>query len=170
MSLNSLSSLGDRLSLSGLRPVLSSAPAVSPNLLQWTEEFDNVIWAKTGVVVTADAAIDPIGGSTAESCVFVGSGHLDQITSVAATVASGALVVGVSASWQRFSVGGLIDGTGYTLSCFLLSGDAPDARLSVQVSGGFASVRIAALDPATISVWGAKLELGGLTDYVHRTT
>lgn len=45
-------------------PPTPAAP--NPNLLLWSEEFQQATWSKSNVTVTADAETDPDGGATAD--------------------------------------------------------------------------------------------------------
>lgn len=98
------------------------------NLLTWSEDFTNVVWAKTGTTVTADAEIAPNGELTADranntgvSPIFspgvvasVGQGLVFSVWLKSATGANQTVnlsIAGasntaftVTGTWQRFSV------------------------------------------------------------------
>lgn len=56
-------------------------PAVRTNFWTYSEQFDNAVWTKNNVTVTANAATGPLGGATADSMaetVAAAAGHLIQ--------------------------------------------------------------------------------------------
>jgi hypothetical protein len=145
-----------------------SAPA-NPNLLLWSEALDNAVWVKSGAVVTADAGLDPNGQMTAESVAFSAFGSLTQVTSMAATTASGSASRTPTPTLSRFNISGLIDGVAHIFSAYLSSAASSDVILSMSVVGGFAAVKIRdGGDAETFTVSWAKLETPALTAYVKR--
>lgn len=157
---------------------VGSAPAVAsgvnPNLLTWTEEFNNAAWTKTAVTIDVDAITDPNAGSTAERANYDVESSLSQVTTTAAT--TGAAVAtnkNVTTDWTRFNTEGTFDSLPYTLSVYLKSTAGVVLTMRLFRSGGFLVAAFDNLDDTegrTIHIWGAKLEQGSLTDYVHRTT
>lgn len=61
-------SLGLSLSNVALRGAGAGGVTVR-NLFTFSEAFDNAAWTKTRIAVTADAATDPLGGTTADKTV-----------------------------------------------------------------------------------------------------
>jgi hypothetical protein len=60
------------------RPILARVPARGrANLLERTEEFDNAVWTKGEVTITADATLSPNGATTADAMdeAAVGASH-----------------------------------------------------------------------------------------------
>ncbi len=141
----------------------------NPNLLLWSEQFQQAAWTKTNATVTADVGADPLGGTTADQIAFLAGGAVRQVTAVAA--ASGVAVTAtIATNDERPSATGTFDGTVYVFSVHPEPvGGAADIRLRIDRSGGFLRVSIEdAGDEATMTVWGAKLETPDLTAYVKR--
>lgn len=164
----------------GLRPAWqgSDPPAggggINPNLLRWTEEFDNAVWVASGVTVTPNATPPPPGLTRADQLAFDPDSSIGQASTVAATTgALASLAPVISTSWERFSKAGTYDGLPYTYSIHLRGavGGEPISLFLARV-GGFLKATLLENSSAggTIFVSGAKLEQGSLTDYVHRTT
>lgn len=144
---------GDRV------PWLSAPSASNPNLLTFPEDFDNSVWLKVGVAVTANP-----GGSVrpgADGAVFSG-GTLREVSDTAATSGSGASVAVLSAGSIRYSVTATIDSKPYTWSCEIepqLGSDGLSLQLQLAVVGGFIAVTIRDLgDNPSVFLFGAKLE------------
>lgn len=149
----------------GSPPSSVVAPAINPNLLAKTEQFNDAVWIKTGSSVIANAATDPLSGSTADEITFsLGTGTIAQVSATAAT--SGSVISGAktpNATWARFSTTATIDGAPYTFSLWMRDPGANGyiVRLKIDVSGGFIRCLIADTgDLADFFAWGAKLEAG----------
>lgn len=147
-----------------------ASPAVNPNLLRWTEEFDNAVWTKTDVVITADAD----GAADQAAFGITGGAVLGQVSqTAAATGAAVNLAVTPTPAYVRYDIGGTFDGQLYTLSIEIKSAAADGVTLGLLRTGGFLTAQITStddVDPRTLLVKNAQLERGAITDYVHRTT
>lgn len=147
-------------------------PSPNPNLLKWSEQFQQAEWVASGAIVTADAGVDPDGGATADSVLLGGAGHsVAQIST--ATAASGSATAAVSAAdgaWNRRTVTTVFDTGTYVFSVWLQGvGSALTVLLALDQSGGLIRCQIRRLAAnGTILAWGAKLETPGLTAYVKR--
>lgn len=64
------------------------SPAANRNLLKFSEQFDNAVWAKNNASVLANAETSPIGGTTADEMVEAANTAL-HFLSQSATLASG---------------------------------------------------------------------------------
>jgi hypothetical protein len=145
------------------------------NLLLWTEEFDNVVWLKSGATVTANAALAPDGGMTADQIDLSTGGSISQISTVSATAGPNVVLSStISGTWSRVEKSGTYDGSPYTASIWLkTSGGNQDVSLLLRRSGGFIRFDLIDFDdlgPLTIYAWGSQLEVGSsATDYTSRT-
>lgn len=145
----------------------------NPNLLLWSEEFQQAAWTGASAV-SANSVADPLGGTTADRVTIASGGQHVQVTTVAA--AAGASVFSprtLSAGVPtRVSATGTFNGVAYVYSEYLASPDSADISLSIYRSGGFLVVGLTDTsdlgDPLVIDRWGAKLETPDLTDYVKR--
>lgn len=156
----------------------SGAPAANPNLLLWTEEFDDAVWTATDAVVTADQATPPLGArSEAENVACNAPGAaIRQVSTQAATSGGTATFdAAFGPPWTRFSVTGTFDGQAYTFSVYLRdTGVANDPLVTLRLdrSGGF--LRCSLEDPVgdgNYMVWGAQLEAAATaSSYQGRTT
>lgn len=154
-------------------PQSGGAAEPNPNLLLWSEAFDNAVWVATSATVTANATNDPDGFPTADGAVFTaGAGALAQTSQTAATSGSTAsLVITLPGAWTRRELTGTFDGLAYTFSAwFLDNGSGADVLLRIQRSGGFLVTRIADVGGgASFFAWGAQLEqAAAATAYVKR--
>lgn len=140
------------------RQIAAAPPGGSnPNLLSAPEDFTNAAWAKIAVTVTADTG-DPTHPN-ADRLVMASPRFVRQTTSIACTVATGALTGSADFVWGRREVDGLIDGVPYVWSVELSPSSA--WRIRLTATGGFAAVLIdGAGSAADILAWGAKLEQG----------
>lgn len=137
------------------------------NSILRSEEFDNAIWSKSGVTLTANAITAPDGALTADR---VQNGSIFQnVTFTNGTVytasiwirgtANGTTVIGTSSGavfqsvsittdWQRYSFTRTYSGSGEGLCVFIGSGSVKD-----------------------IYIWGAQLEVGAYaTTYIPTTS
>lgn len=64
------------------------SPETVRNLLTYTEAFDNAAWTKTGCTVTADAGLDPDGGTTADDLVEDGGNSTHSVKQLPPLTAS----------------------------------------------------------------------------------
>lgn len=137
-------------------------PGENPNLLLWTEEFQQATWAKTSATVAADYGdpsfdqADRVTNSSATSAVR-------QISATASSTGAAAVaVVSAQAAWARESVSGTFDGLAYTFSVYLKDesgGGVPGLRLRIDRSGGFLRCSIEDTgDEGIYGVYGAQLE------------
>lgn len=71
------------------QPTATSRPVLSArvNLLTKTEQFDDAAWTKLSLTVTANAALDPLGGTTAD-LIYPSSSGNNRLAYVAASLAS----------------------------------------------------------------------------------
>lgn len=164
---------------SGLTCYVAGGGSVNPNLLTWTEQFQNPAWAKTSAVVTPDASTDPLGGSTADRIDFVSpAGTVTQASSVVATSGGANAAKAPGSASQRFSLSAAFDTGVYVFSIWLRDPGANGYSVGMVlfVSGGTIACRLRDLgDQATFYAWGAKLEVGSIptgdeTNYGARTT
>ena len=154
----------------------AAPPEPSPNLLLWSEQFQQAAWGASGVTVTADQVNDPNDLLTADLLnpenglgrvsqlaqggvspgltdtlsvyILMAPGHTGGQTRLQINdgVASSLAGFVATASWERVSLT-------YTTS---LSATTLEARIIPDTLG------------TAIYAWGAKLEEGNLTDYVKR--
>lgn len=161
----------------GLSVGLAGAPQTgagaepNPNLLLWSEALDNAVWTANGAAVTANAANDPDGQSTAERVAFDPEGNVSQVTPVAATTGDpvGATKT-AGAALARFDITGVFDGTTYRYSVYA-KGAGVNFSMSLFRSGGFIVARLANpddVDGIAVDFAWAKLETPSLTAYVKR--
>lgn len=155
----------------GLSVGLASAPqsggpaAPNPNLLLWSETFDNATWAKSNATVTANAGLDPLGGSTADEVANgTSTATIGEVSTVAAASGGATVTVVPLAEWTRFSVTATFDTGQFTFSLWLRdpADNGSDLQVRMEVSGGF--IRCFLRDGGeslTFLAWGAKLEIGG---------
>lgn len=150
-------------------PAFSAPGAPNPNLLHWSEEFDRAAtWVPTNATVTANAALDPWGGATADSVQFASGGKLRQTTTVAASTGASAFAI-VDTSQSRASVSGTFDGVVYVFSVHFQEGDGTILRLRIERVGGFLCVGPEDVgDEGLFHIAGAKLETPDLTAYAKR--
>lgn len=151
--------------------LIANAPM---NLLTFSEQFDNAVWGKALVTITANATAAPDGTITADR--FVSSGGSFPQIAQAATVPVGANIT--------FSVWVLSDGTSQIQQSLLFDGATANftptgtwTRVSVTktaTAGGSKSAVIATnAGPAAASsfyIWGAQLELGSTATTYNPTT
>ena len=149
--------------------------AANPNLLLWTEEFDNLIWAKVGASISADDTAGPITGNTADLINYsVPFGTVAQVNSVAATLGSGVHldILDIDTFWTRYEISGIFDGAAYVFSVYLKATDERiGGRLRLQRSGGLLACSVEDIGDVG-SYWAccAQLELGATaTTYVRRS-
>lgn len=146
----------------GGSPVVEE-PGANPNLLLWTEAFDNAVWTATSAAIVADAVADPFAVLTAETVTNSAGGALRQISGTASTTGAAATaLVDTGGEWIRRSVSGTFDSLSYTFSVYLRDGTGggiPSLRLRLDRSGGFLRCSIEdAGDEAIYHAWGAQLE------------
>lgn len=156
----------------------AAAPAgPNPNLLLWTEEFDNAAWSKTSTVVAADQDSGPSGpANTADEVLSTGvAAAVRQVSGTAAASGSAATSATVLSTglYVRGSVTGTFDGTAYTFSIYLKdAGNAavPFALLRLDRSGGFLRCSVEdSVGDADYMAWGAQLEAAAsASTYQHR--
>lgn len=158
----------------GSPPGGGGAAAPNPNLLLWTEEFDNAAWVKTGASIEADNTAGPISGTTADRINYSAPfGTVAQASGVAAATGSEAHldIFDVATVWTRYEISGTFDGVAYVFSIYLKQTEAGiGGRIRIQRSGGFISG--SAEDIGDVgSCWTccAQLEVGSTaTAYVRR--
>lgn len=127
----------------------------NPNLLLWTEEFDNAVWSKSGASVAAD-----VDGNVDRVTLTATTGSIGQTSATAASVgATATATASLTASMTRFSVSGTYDGLPYTFSVEMRDAATPDVQLRLEIVGGFlrASIRDVG-DAATPECTAAQLE------------
>lgn len=149
------------------------APPANPNLLRWTEEFDNAAWVKESVAVIPDTDTGALGGQTADTMAFTAGGDFYQLSQTSATtgatVGAGAVLTG---ALTRFSVTGTFDSLPYTFSIYLNGPAGLSLVLNILRSGGFLRCQVTDVDEngPTIIADGAKLEQSASPSaYNHRT-
>ena len=157
------------------RGAAAAPPAPTENLLLFTEQFNNAVWVKSGVTVTANTALDPLGAATADRLAFLLSGSITQTSAVLGSSGSATQSGTATSTYSRFSVTASIDGNPYTGSVYLKT-IAGSVSLSLVLDTDGTNVRFsisdaAAAAPFTVVAWGAQLETGSMaTAYVMRTT
>jgi len=167
--------LGPCLGLPLGAPVVGAAPpAPNPNLLLWTEEFDNAAWTKTTASVVANDTAGPLSGSTADRIDYQAPfGTATQATTTAA--AAGAEVhldiFDVATTWTRYEISGTFSAVVYVFSVYLKQTEAGiGGRIRLQRSGGFLACSVEDIGDVG-SCWAccAQLEVGATaTVYVRR--
>jgi hypothetical protein len=140
------------------------APAINPNLLTKTEQFDNAAWVKTGASVIANGITDPLMGASADTISFSStSGTIAETSATAAGSGIGSAARVPLAAWTRYSVTAILDVGTYTFSIWMRDPGANDysVTLRIDVSGGFIRCTLRDTgDLASFYAWGAKLETG----------
>lgn len=152
----------------------SGAPAApNPNLLLWSEQFQQAVWAKMSATVDADVALNPAGTeTTADRISLTGLGSIIQLSATGAT--TGATVthnVTLTGGFERYDLSGTFDGAVYAASVYIREEGATGftVRLQLLRSGGFIALRFVDTgDEPVFLAWGAKLETPSLTAYVKR--
>lgn len=157
----------------GESPTGGAAPEPNPNLLLWSEEFQQAAWVKTGVAVVADTVTDPLAGSTADALAFDPEGSVQQSSSAAAAAGATANETkSATGSWQRFSVSGTFDGSPYTFSIYAKDSTGVSLVMSISRAGGVLVATVRNPDDVAgfgLDLWGAKLEQSATaTAYVKR--
>lgn len=168
-------SLSPVLALALGAPVAVAPAGANPNLLLWTEEFDNAVWAKTNCTVRVSEAVDPGGAATADAMASTApEAALRQTTDVAA-VAGDAVTqaVAFTTSYVRGSVTGTFDGQQYTFSIYVRdTGLALDPSITLRLdrAGGF--LRCSIEDPVGdgdyVLAWAQLEAAGAATTYTYR--
>lgn len=159
----------------GVGAGVGGALAANPNLLRWTEQFDNPVWVASGVTVTPDAVAPPPDTSRADRLVFAADSQISQLSQTAvATGVGGLSAPAITTGWQRFEKAAVFDGDSYTFSIFMMGavGGEPVSIGIVRTSGVLQALLFEnASVGATIFVSGAQIELGATAgDYFPRTT
>lgn len=156
----------------GQRPG-GGAPSANPNLLKWSEQFQQAVWTKTSATVEADVALNPAGTeTTADRISLTGLGSLIQLSTTPAT--TGATItrnVTLTGDFERYDLSGTFDGTVYVASVYIGEEGSTGftVRLQLLRSGGFIALRFVDTgDEPVFLAWGAKLETPSLTAYVKR--
>ena len=141
------------------RPIYARHPEGGiRNLLNYTEQFDNGAWAKTGVTVTPNTTIAPDGTQTADTAVFANTYGSSIIRDYVATLASTYTFSFYAKASSAIQIGARVGSanTSFTLSTewqrFTLSASVTaDANTIVEIRGGVVS-------GVTAQIWGAQLE------------
>lgn len=160
------------------------------NLLSATEAFENAYWIKTTggtgslPVVTANAATDPLGGSTADRVVFdkgAGTTSTDQSSLYAggvSTVTGQQYVFSVwlktedgSTKAVRIDFAGLggtnslvsVTGTWQRFETYMASAIDTSRRPHIRLRGALGTA-----DTATLHVWGAQFEIAATSTAYQR--
>lgn len=152
-----------------------TAPVVSPNLLAWTEAFDNVAWVKSVCTVDATGAMSPIGDETADEIISSGPASIRQLSATAATSGVDATAaITITPGWARYSVVGVFDALSFAFSIYIkkVIGGGSALRLRIGRSGGFLQCSVE--DSAGLGdylAWGAQLEQAATAGtYFSRTS
>lgn len=166
----------------GVNPLRIGSSQPNPNLLLWSEEFQQAAWTKTGVTVTADQVNDPNGELTADlvDANDILAARIDQ-------AAPGAPVAGLTYTLSVYfkagpdSLGGagtlaLVDDAGGSNVAAIESSLATEwlrVAVSIEAQPGATAltcrIRPDEDDGKSLYVWGAKLEEGPVaTAYVKR--
>jgi hypothetical protein len=137
------------------------------NLMEWSEDFSQAVWSKTGgAVITSNTIVAPNGNQTADvitggavfqnktvvnGSVYRGSVWIKASTNGTAVIgnAAGAVFLGINITtqWQRFTFSRTTTGTSDGLAIFANQG------------------------LTTLHVWGAQYELGTtVTSYIPTTS
>jgi hypothetical protein len=139
------------------------------NLLTYSEQFDNAVWAKINTTVTANATVAPDGTSTAEQISFLGTTEGTVTQNTGASVSGVTYVfsiwlradspqtvtlrfrstvtqsASVTTSWQRFTF----------------------VRTAADTNEHFIGIASGDTSAKTVFAWGAQLEVGAFqTSYV----
>jgi hypothetical protein len=180
------------------RPIYGIEPVGGRrNLLTWTEDFGNAIWAKTGVTVPATQYTAPDGTLTADALAPTGTGFNVQLnfpvnvigtyTSSVSVKDNGAgscmVAMGTNAVGYlinvNLSTGAFISGRSYgggsLVGYTIVSQGNGWWRVAVSATANSGSTMVSSADgtsPTTgILIWGAQLELGSTaTPYQKVTT
>lgn len=140
------------------------------NLLFWSEEFDNVVWAASNVVVTADATTAPDGTTTADRIQGTGVSDINQNATVVAQ--------DYTLSFWAKTVSGLNE----TIRFRFDSGASPDITITgdwvryeytatcVGGSATFGITRDSSNNDFDLYIWGAQLNTGTTAQSYYKTT
>ena len=166
----------------------STVALAEQNLLKYSQDFDNAVWGKTSVTITANTTTAPDGTTTAASLVTANDSsgllYLQQLTAVAApalfsiyakantanhlgvVLGNAGVFAGVDLSTGTVT----LQGSGYVVTAASIGGGW--YRVTVAVAGGGDRARIfASTTPITVAnqsvtgdgtsgiyIWGAQLE------------
>lgn len=149
------------------------AGSPNPNLLLWSEAFDNPVWEAAFVTVTANAALDPDEQEmTADRLTFGLERSLLQNSGIAAATGDPVSATPVlTTSWVRHDLSGVFDGTTYAYSVYLREETAGgrQVRILIKRLAGFLHAGFEDIgDEVEILADWAKLETPDLTAYVKR--
>jgi hypothetical protein len=151
--------------------------ATRRNLLTYTEEFDNAVWLKTGVTITANSSTAPNNTLTADTMAGVAVPASTLMITRAFTTTVNVGDTYTLSCWVRNATAGITfrltrSGAGtFEESSIAVPQSSEWQRISVTRTFANAQTGLrgdflnTAVGDRSVEIWGAQLELGTLTDY-----
>lgn len=129
----------------------------SQNLLQYSEQFDNAYWTKSGATVTPNNAIGPDGLQTADRVVFgAANNEVRRLVSVSGTTTASIYIKGTAGETIAWSNGGVSPAVDVIHT---LSGGWDRVVFTTTATNPYVSVNTYnSVTARTIYIWGAQLE------------
>lgn len=113
----------------------------NPNLLLFPEAFDNAVWSKNAITLTADYGDGTF--PTADRLVIPTPRLLLQTTTTAGAAGGGAANITIATSWAPYSFTASVDSLPYTLTAEILSiSGSKSLHLEIIIVGGFIQCRL----------------------------
>jgi hypothetical protein len=146
------------------------------NLLTYTEQFDNAVWSKTSVTVSADAATAPNGSTTADLVELVGAAGNNQAIftfyTISANMTYSLWIKAITAADVGKTISLDSTGGGAVAKTLSLTADWQFVFISPSPNG-YAQYRLISSPGATATqfyIWGAQLETGSTATAYQRVT
>lgn len=146
------------------------------NLLTYTEQFDNAAWTKTSVTVTANTAIAPDGTLTAD--LMTGGSNWFAGTATGAGAANQQLTgsiwvyppAGITSLTIRIDRTGVAQGNQTVKTVVPETWNRVTHTATLDAGTAAPVLRIDLTGGASLTVWGAQLELGSTATAYQRVT
>ena len=151
-----------------LRPLFGRSPVSRRNLLTYSEQFENAIWTKTAVTVTTNTAIAPNGTLTAD--LMTGGSNWFAGTATGAGAANQQLTgsiwvyppAGVTSLTIRIDRSGIAQGNQTVKTVVPQTWNRVTHTATLDSGTAAPVLRIDLTGGASLTVWGAQLELGSV--------